>query len=129
MRVVAGWDECQLIKLYGLLGKKWSAPLLHNLSEAPISFNELRRMTHQKINPTLLSRRLQDFVRFRIARKTTADGRIVYTLTREGVELKRLLHEIKRWSIHANYALPAVCARGECLCSKAFKDCGSCCKK
>lgn len=114
--------ECDIIKIYSFLGKEWTIILLHNINDEPLSFNNIQRMFHKKINPTLLSLRLKDFVKFKILVKKTVNGKLCYSITPEGLKLKKLLHDIKDWAIQCEYSVPNECLKGECICKYVFSD-------
>lgn len=113
---------CELIELYKFLGKKWTVPLFHNLKSNPVTYNELNRKTRFLINPTLLSIRIKEFIRFKIVKKSVIDGRISYTLTKRGLKLKDLLHEIKDLAIKWDYNIPDKCKQGICICDTLFEE-------
>jgi len=114
--------ECELIDLYGFLGKKWTMVLLHNLSAEPISFVKLERISHKTINPTILSNRLKKFVQFKIIKKINIKKKPCYVLTKEGIRLKALFHKIKKIAIQCDYNIPEVCTQDKCHCDEVFEN-------
>ena len=112
--------ECDLIELYALMGKKWTIPILHNITSKPISFNELKRISNNLISPILLSTRLKELVSFKIIIKRKIKGKIVYMLTQEGKGLKKLMIYLKKWAISSNYTLPKECNIKKCYCDMIF---------
>lgn len=115
-------ESCELIELHNFLGKKWVIVLIHNITNTPISFNDLRRISKGKISSILLSSRLKEMVKFKLIKKETIDGRIVYSVTNEGIELKEIMHKLKAWSIKSNYKLPKVCTENKCYCRAIFEE-------
>ena len=113
--------ECELLELYSFLGKKWAFVLLSNISEKPISFNQLNNLSNHLINPTLLSERLKAMIRFKLISKEEVGNRNLYLLTPEGKKLKEILHQLKLWSVENHYNLPNICKNSECVCSEVFK--------
>ena len=111
---------CDLIELYGFLGKKWTVALFHNITDEPVSFNELERLTKGLISPILLSSRLKKMIDFKLIDKKMIDGRPVYQITSEGKKLKDIMHNIKDWAIECNYDLPDICKKKKCFCDYVF---------
>ena len=112
--------SCQIIKLWKFLGKKWTVALLHNLSKNPVNYNHLLSVFGKKINPTLLSNRLHEFIEFKIVEKVQINGSWYYRITPMGSELKAQLHVIKNLAIKSDYSIPALCTKNACLCHEAF---------
>ncbi len=121
-------EECEVIALYEFLGKKWTITLLHNLGSEPLSYNDLRHLTHHLVNPTLLSQRLKGFVAFKVVTKSTMGKNTFYTLTPRGTMLKAHLHRIKWWAIEAEYRMPAKCRQGICVCDNGFSSDDDACR-
>jgi DNA-binding HxlR family transcriptional regulator len=113
-------DNCELLELYGFLGKKWTVPLLYNIDHVPVSFNRLNNITQHKINPTLLSKTLAEAVKLRIIKKDTIKNKICYSITSEGEILKKLLGKLTTWAIHHNYNIPNECKKGKSSCDVRF---------
>lgn len=82
-----------------IIGKKWTALILRDLSSGPKRFCELENSVG-KINPRTLSQRLDDLEKYAIVtRKSYAEvpPRIEYTLTRKGVDLLPILKKMASW--------------------------------
>lgn len=85
-------NKCIVLHYYELMGKKWSYPILYNLErDKEYSFEDLIRMTNRKINRTLLSDLLKEFIELEIIRKQEHS----YFLTKKGIELKGIMEEVK----------------------------------
>lgn len=112
--------ECELMDVYVILGKKWTIPLLHNITDEPISFNELKKISNNLISPILLSTRLKELVKFNIIQRKIIKGKVIYVLTEEGKGLKRLMHKLKKWAITSKYKLPKDCNVKQCYCDRVF---------
>ena len=113
--------ECDLAKLYVFFGKRWSHSIFTNLSEKSLSYNEIYAISKRHINPTLLSNRMKDMIRFKLIDIKTEDKRKKYVLTSYGKELKRIFHEIKRWSHKSGYNISEQCRINDCICNGVFK--------
>lgn len=112
-------QNCELIELYRFLGKRWTVEILHNINEQGVSFNELKKKSNALISPILLSNRLKTLVKFKIIKKTKVE-KTKYFLTRQGTELKEIMHTLKAWSIKADFSLPDICKDGKCQCEIVF---------
>ncbi len=108
-------EECSLLELYDLLGKKWAYALFFNLDDDPQTFNALQSLSRHRINPTLLSARLQDFVRFGLVVRAEDGRNVTYRVSEEGKQLKKHLIRIKHWFEDAGH-------KEGC----AAKDCAGC---
>ena len=112
---------CDLTELHSFLGSKWAYALLTNIGTRPVSYNELQAISKRTINPTLLSKRLKDMVRFKIISKENTEVKIVYMITSQGMRLKELLHEIKVWAEESDCCIPEKCKGKECVCREGFE--------
>jgi len=109
--------RCSLIKIYHLLGKKWSLPILHSFIDDNIqSYNSIQRKFNKSINPTILSNRLKSFELYGIILRT----RNGYHITGFGLTLINLLHILKDESIRHNLFIPIDCTQGSCVCDRFF---------
>ena len=61
-------SNCELLDLFKFLGEKWTVPLFLNIKETKITYNDLNRVSHNVINPTLLSKRIKSLVKFKIVK-------------------------------------------------------------
>jgi len=128
--------KCELIDLYSFMGKKWTFAMLTNIGTNPITYNEMYSLSKHLINPTLLSNRLKDMIKFNLIKKENINCKTTYTITPEGRKLKEILHQIKLWSIENNYNLPDKCRYNaqncecnlpqgceicSCVCDEIFK--------
>ena len=110
-------NPCDLLELLSFLGKKWSFMLLTNIKEQPISYNELYALSSHRINPTLLSERLKEFVRFDVVERKELPTGIIYCLTPEGARLKQVLHELKQWVSTSGNIPPSQNLHLELICT------------
>ena len=63
-------ENCGLIKLNQLFGKKWSLPILHSFIFDEIqTFGQIEKKFRNDIHPTTLSNRLKSFEKFNIILK------------------------------------------------------------
>ena len=101
--------QCDLLKLYNFVGKKWTVEIFHYITDDPVSFNELWRFNERLASPILLSRRLKEMQEFNFIKKVSKGKKIAYKITKEGKELKQIMHLLKKWGIKYNYNLPSGC--------------------
>ena len=82
-----------------IIGSKWTALILRDLSAGPKRFSELEKSVGS-INPRTLSQRLDDLERHAIITKTSyaeVPPRIEYTLTEKGRDLMPVLRAMSTW--------------------------------
>lgn len=95
--------------------------LFHNITEKPISFNELKKLTQQLISPILLSNRLKEMINFKLIKRIKINNKICYVISEEGIEFKKIMHNMKKWAIKNNYNLPKKCTKKVCACDSILK--------
>tara|TARA_Y100000310_G_C20299771_1_gene631195 strand:+ start:144 stop:536 length:393 start_codon:yes stop_codon:yes gene_type:complete len=113
--------KCGMLDLHTLFGKKWTYGLLHNIDENPVNYNRLYTLSNREINPTLLSERLKELVKFKIINRETIDNKICYSITKEGNKLKELLQQIKDLSKELSCYIPEECKGKDCSGCREFK--------
>lgn len=82
-----------------IIGNKWTALILRDLSNGPRRFTELEKSVGS-INPRTLSQRLDDLERHQIITKQTfaeVPPRCEYTLTDKGMDLMPVLRQMAEW--------------------------------
>jgi DNA-binding HxlR family transcriptional regulator len=82
-----------------IIGNKWTALILRDLSTGPKRFSELERSVGS-INPRTLSQRLDDLELHQIVtRQTFAEvpPRIEYSLTEKGQDILPVLRQMASW--------------------------------
>jgi DNA-binding HxlR family transcriptional regulator len=82
-----------------ILGNKWSALILRDLSDGPQRFGELEKSL-QGISPRTLSQRLDDLEDCGIITKKTyaeAPPRVEYTITQKGRDFVPALQAMAQW--------------------------------
>ena len=82
-----------------IIGNKWTALILRDLSSGPKRFSELEKSVGN-INPRTLSQRLDDLERHAIVTKQSyaeVPPRTEYTLTRKGEDLAPVLRAMSAW--------------------------------
>ena len=85
-------DECPVLELYNILGKKWTCPLLINIKENEYySFGDIIKLTSRQINRTLLSNLLKELIKYNIL--TCEDSK--YKITEKGVKVKNILYDLR----------------------------------
>ena len=94
-------DQCSVYNAAGILGKKWTIPLLEELMiNGDRGFNFISgRM--RKISPKILSKRLREMENSGIIEKKilqTIPLRTKYFLTSKGTELHNIVQSMKHWN-------------------------------
>ncbi len=82
-----------------IIGNKWTALILRDLSTGPSRFSELERSI-AGISPRTLSQRLDELEKRKIVTKKSfaeVPPRIEYTLTQKGRDLVPLLKQMAKW--------------------------------
>lgn len=82
-----------------IIGSKWTALILRDLSSGPKRFGELEKLV-DGINPRTLSQRLDDLETHGIVTKRSyaeMPPRIEYTLTQKGEDLVPVLQQMAAW--------------------------------
>jgi len=82
-----------------IIGNKWTALILRDLSSGPKRFSELERSVG-KINPRTLSQRLDDLEYHSIITKhafAEVPPRVEYVLTKKGEDLMPVLRAMSDW--------------------------------
>jgi DNA-binding HxlR family transcriptional regulator len=98
MKSIESKDGC-LASCMEVLGNKWTALILRDLSERPQRFSKLERSINN-INPRTLSQRLDDLESHGIVTKqcfAEVPPRIEYTLTTKGRDLIPVLKQMAKW--------------------------------
>ncbi len=82
-----------------IIGNKWTALILRDLTEGPKRFGELEKSVGS-INPRTLSQRLDDLEKHAIITKTVygeVPPRVEYALTTKGADLEPVLRQMAAW--------------------------------
>ncbi len=90
---------CSVAACAEILGAKWTAVLVHDLSEGPRRFSELEHSCHG-ISPRTLSERLRALEQEEIVvRRSYAESppRVEYELTEKGAALLPIIDEMRRF--------------------------------
>lgn len=90
---------CNIEKTLHIIGDKWTALILNELSGQPCSFSALEK-TVEGINPRTLSQRLDKLEDEKILEKVMyceRPPRYQYALTTKGKELKVVLTKMANW--------------------------------
>jgi DNA-binding HxlR family transcriptional regulator len=88
--------ECSVACTADIIGAKWTAVIVHDLSEGPRRFSELERSC-PGISPRTLSERLRVLEQEGIIGRTSARRRVDYTLTDKGEALLPIIDEMRRF--------------------------------
>jgi DNA-binding HxlR family transcriptional regulator len=92
-------STCSVAACAEILGAKWTAVLVHDLSEGPRRFSELEHSC-AGISPRTLSERLRVLEQERIlVRRSYAESppRVEYELTQKGKDLLPIIGEMRRF--------------------------------
>jgi DNA-binding HxlR family transcriptional regulator len=94
-----GFDEA-LTRVFALLGKRWTGPIIGSLCDGPARFAEMARAV-PGITEGMLSARLQELQEAGIVHREVVAGppiASVYALTDRGRALEPALVELARWA-------------------------------
>jgi DNA-binding HxlR family transcriptional regulator len=89
-------ESCSVACTAEIIGSKWTAIILHDLSEGPRRFSELERSC-PGISPRTLSERLRALEQEAIIARTSARRRVDYELTEKGEALLPIIDEMRRF--------------------------------
>lgn len=93
-------EKCDVVDIWGVLGKRWSLHILKNLStNGTVRFNELKRLIPE-ISSTVLSQRLLELEREGLISKkiySEIPVRVEYSLTLRTKELEAILQQLSDW--------------------------------
>lgn len=104
--------QCPVFRAAGVLGKRWTVPLLQQVSlNSGSGFNALHRRL-RAVSPKVLSQRLQELESLGVVEKRTAGRLSAYALTPKGKELTAILDSLRHW--HDRHAASLKCAGREC---------------
>jgi DNA-binding HxlR family transcriptional regulator len=91
--------SCSVAACAEIIGTKWTALLVHDLSEGPRRFSELR-LACPGISPRTLSERLRELEHLQlVTRRSYAEAppRVEYTLTEKGEALLPIVDAMRRF--------------------------------
>ena len=89
-------EECAVACTADIIGSKWTAIIVHDLSEGPRRFSELERSC-PGISPRTLSERLRVLEHDGIIEKHAEPRRAEYELTEKGAALLPIIHEMSKF--------------------------------
>ena len=87
---------CPVSKAMELLDERWTMLVIRELLMGSRHFNDLRRGV-PRMSPALLSTRLRTLARAGLVERREAGGRISYTLTEAGEELRPIVVALGEW--------------------------------
>ena len=87
---------CPVAKAMELLDERWTMLVIRELLQGSRSFNDVRRGV-PRMSPALLSRRLQTLAHAGVVHRHADGGRVTYTLTPAGRELRAVVEAIGAW--------------------------------
>jgi DNA-binding HxlR family transcriptional regulator len=88
--------NCSVACTADIIGSKWTAVIVHDLSEGARRFSELERSC-PGISPRTLSERLRVLEQEGIIARTSARRRVDYELTPKGEALLPIIEEMRRF--------------------------------
>jgi DNA-binding HxlR family transcriptional regulator len=89
-------SECSVACTADIIGSKWTAVIVHDLSEGPRRFSELERSC-PGISPRTLSERLRALEQEGIIGRTSERRRVDYRLTEKGKALLPIIDAMRRF--------------------------------
>ena len=111
-------DDCPVLELYHLLGKKWTCPILMSIEkDKEYTFEDIIKLTSRQINRTLLSNLLKEMLEFDLIKYNDS----YYMITDKGIVSRGILEDLKKLVLDG-YSEDEICfLRSNCLVS-TFKD-------
>jgi DNA-binding HxlR family transcriptional regulator len=89
-------EDCAVACTADIIGSKWTAIIVHDLSEGSRRFSELERSC-PGISPRTLSERLRALEQEDILQKQSGPRRVEYQLTEKGQALLPIIEEMRRF--------------------------------
>ena len=89
-------EECAVACTADIIGSKWTAIIVHDLSEGARRFSELERSC-PGISPRTLSERLRVLEQDDLITRRSARRRVDYELTEKGQALLPIIEEMRRF--------------------------------
>lgn len=89
-------EQCSVACTAEIIGAKWTAVIVHDLSEGPRRFSELERSC-PGISPRTLSERLRALEQEGVIARTSVRRRVDYELTEKGGALLPIIDEMRRF--------------------------------
>ncbi|HSK16254.1 MAG TPA: helix-turn-helix domain-containing protein [Gaiellaceae bacterium] len=87
-------EECAVACTADIIGSKWTAIIVHDLSEGPRRFSELERSC-PGISPRTLSERLRVLEQENLIEKHAGARKVEYELTEKGEALLPIIDEMR----------------------------------
>jgi DNA-binding HxlR family transcriptional regulator len=87
-------EQCSVACTADIIGAKWTAVIVHDLSEGPRRFSELERSC-PGISPRTLSERLRALEQEKIIARTSERRRVDYALTEKGAALLPIIDAMR----------------------------------
>jgi DNA-binding HxlR family transcriptional regulator len=87
-------EQCSVACTADIIGAKWTAVIVHDLSEGPRRFSELERSC-PGISPRTLSERLRALEQEGIIARTSERRRVDYALTEKGAALLPIIDAMR----------------------------------
>lgn len=87
---------CPIAKASEILAERWTHLIIRELGAGSETFNDLRKGL-PLMSPSLLSARLKSLEIAGVVARTESNGRVRYTLTEAGLELKPILLAMGTW--------------------------------
>jgi DNA-binding HxlR family transcriptional regulator len=92
-------EQCAVACTAEIIGSKWTAVIVHDLSEGSRRFSELERSC-PGISPRTLSERLRILEQEEIIARHSGRRRVEYELTQKGRALLPIIDEMRRFGRH-----------------------------
>ena len=96
MNAIHDPTTCAVAACAEIIGAKWTALLVHDLSEGPRRFSELERSC-PGISPRTLSERLRVLEQEGIIQRTSARRRVDYSLSEKGEALLPIIDAMRQF--------------------------------
>jgi len=112
------YDNCPVLELYYLLGKKWTCPIIMSIEQDKnYSFEDIIKLTSRKINRTLLSNLLKEMILFKIINYEEN----YYKISEKGLRIRNNLEELKKLFLNEHSKDEICYLKSNCLISNFHK--------
>ncbi len=90
---------CPVVATAEIIGRRWALIIIHNLSDDPLGFNELKRRIDGISSKTLSNSLAYLAEEGIVARAVHSNSpiRVEYSLTQKGLDMKQLIGDMREW--------------------------------
>ena len=109
-------EKCTIYKTADFIGKKWTIPIILELSKNKKRYSELKRSLNN-ITPKILSTRLKELEKEKMIKKIIDNSKpkliCEYSLTKSGKEFMPIIQDMKKWALNHKFK-NKLCSETDC---------------